>query len=95
MRNDLVSRTQRGERLQASLTVAHKLRPLLDADVTAYFDGVEKGLTDKIIDAKTDDERRDAAFEVRAWRRFRSDITSKVAGEARIETKLRDMITNG
>lgn len=92
MRADpLIAKQTRADKLQASLATAQKLRALLDADVSELLDAQEAALVETILAAKTDESRREATFELKAWRRIRTIIRNTAQAEPYAVKQLKEL----
>lgn len=80
------------ERLSHSVTIAAKLKPLVDdPDVKAHLDAIERAMVETLITATDPARQSIIAAEIRAWRKVRASIAALAHGGKHSELKLQQM----
>lgn len=92
MRTNEQRSADRIERLSHSVTVAAKLKPLVDdPDVMAHLDGIERAMIEDLIKAEDPARQAICAAEIRAWRKVRVAIATIAYGGKHSSEKLQQM----
>lgn len=80
------------ERLSHSVTIAAKLKPLVDdPDVAAHLDAIEKAMVEDLIKATDTAQQGTIASEIRAWRKVRAAIAMLAHGGKHSSLKMEQM----
>lgn len=80
------------ERLSHSVTIAAKLRPLVDdPDVKAHLDAIERAMVETLINATDPARQATIAAEIRAWRKVRASIAALAYAGKHSEQKMMQM----
>jgi len=94
-RDDLVAKQTRADRLHATVSVAQRMKLLLDRECTDWFDARDRDLVNNLLAASDDDRRREAAAELRAWRNVRTMIATVAQQESYAVKKLKEIANAG